>query len=221
MAIPMGGTRKSTWKTMNQFFPWVNAGDLDANGLFIAATSGGLKLVAYSASGSQPFKNLTTNTTIYTPPGSGAYVSASPPLATASVNDGDKLGTTGNLSQCAFAGYIGEIPNGLSLYAFASAGGSSPFTIYTASTTTKIYLISFAFYATTSDIFIAQLRKSTGAVLWRSPQKTSGSTQEYSFICTITLMQLGQSPWAVLNASESLQLTIPTNHRLAGLMLYE
>jgi hypothetical protein len=218
MARPMSSTQKATWKKLDQFFPMVGGGYPDATGIYVAATAGQFKLVAYSCNGSGvSLKNLTTSSTIYTSSSAGGFFSVSPPLATASVNGGDRIGTSSGIF--AFAGYIGGIPGGLSLHAFAGrATSGNTFTIYTASQTTKIYLISLAYFINFSSQFVVELKKSTGASLHRTVQGASANGAPAG---AIHLMQLGSSPYTVLNASESLQLKVSPEWLVAGLMLYE
>jgi hypothetical protein len=220
MARSMSSIAKATWKKMDGFFPMVGGGRTDTTGAFVAAISGSFKLVAFVVNINMSLKNLTTGSTIYTPPSSGAYFSVSPPLATASVNDGDKIGVSGGVIGL-FAGYIGEIPIGLSLHAFAGSGSSgSTFTIYTATRTTKIYLISLVYHISYTSAFASVLRKSTGEILHRTIHEAGSSCNGYP-IGSIHLMQLGSRPYAVLNGSQSLQLTVSPSWYVAGLMLYE
>jgi hypothetical protein len=214
MARTMSGTKRATWKNMDSFFPLVSGGTPDASGVFVVAPEGSFKLVAHCVDLPIPLKNITTNTNIYAPSSAGTYASANPPLATASVNNGDKIGILpySGSGEGAFAGYVGEIPKGLSLHAFARNSNGA---IYTATQTTSIYLIALG-YSTSGSSLAVELRKSTGEVLHR--QYRYGTSVLLSG--AIHLMKLGGDPYTVLNASQSLQISMGTSLRVAGFILY-
>jgi hypothetical protein len=233
MARPLAASKKPAWTGLDGFVPKAMAGWGFGE---VCGLPGTFKLVAaISYYGSVSIS--VGSSTIYTIANANTpYVSVNPPLASGSVSSATDMVSTSYFSfPLACAGYIGTIPRGMNLHAFA---------VYWNNTTGDKNIFSPASDANVYYIYVAcasRFSSSGGAGMpivslkypstttWRTFTPDALSLADCPWVCSFNFMALGPTPLTTVTGGTSLILNFnatstgtPSYYAYAaGLVLYQ